>query len=139
MNNYQKYQERVCNTIKECLDSMECQPILFVGSGFSRRYFNGLNWEELLRKLAEENPLSKQFAYYKQTYKDNIEIGSQLAEEYKEWAWGEGRKEFSNEIFSEQYNGEIYIKNKVRDIIQNIMPSSRILEWVAYPFSRGSS
>ena len=91
MNNYQKYQERVCNTIKECLDSMECQPILFVGSGFSRRYFNGLNWEELLRKLAEENPLSKQFAYYKQTYKDNIEIGSQLAEEYKEWAWG-GRK-----------------------------------------------
>ena len=49
---------------------MGCQPIPFVGSGLSKRYFNGPSWDELLAYLAKSCPLiDKDYAYYKQALK----------------------------------------------------------------------
>lgn len=55
-NNYHQYIEDVSDDIKTCLEGMGCQPILFVGSGLTKRYISGPNWEELLQQLANECP-----------------------------------------------------------------------------------
>ncbi|EDU5545066.1 SIR2 family protein, partial [Salmonella enterica] len=76
-NNYYQYIEDVSDDIKTCLEGMGCQPILFVGSGLTKRYLSGPNWEELLQQLADECPnIDKRFAYYKQRYPELIDIGS---------------------------------------------------------------
>lgn len=79
--NYRDYVEQVTDDIKTCLENMECQPILFIGSGLSKRYFNGPNWEELLRILADQCPLiNKEYAYYKQTCAGSpIRIGDEFS------------------------------------------------------------
>ena len=48
---YKQYQQEVTADITAVLAAASCQPILFVGSGFTKRYARGPNWEELLRKL----------------------------------------------------------------------------------------
>jgi hypothetical protein len=122
---YKDYQEHIIDDIETCLDSLGCQPILFVGSGFSKRYMNAPNWEELLKTTAAICPLTnKEYAYYKQTYKDPIAIGSYFVEPFKEWAWTIGRGEFPAELFSESYKSDIYLKYKISEQIYKISPRS---------------
>jgi hypothetical protein len=48
------YQGLVTEDIAACVSRMGCQPILFVGSGLSKRYFAGPSWDELLATLAKK-------------------------------------------------------------------------------------
>ncbi len=123
MLSYKDYTEICMTKLHECLESMECQPILFIGSGVSRRYFGSLSWDELLEKLIEVNPLTKELAYYKQRFSNNIEIGSELSTLYSEWAWGEGRAEFENSFFNKDYNSDIFMKSKISEIISSYTPN----------------
>jgi hypothetical protein len=62
------YKTQIRADIEGCVSRMGCQPILFVGSGLSKRYFSGPSWDELLHTLAERCPLiDKDYAYYKKT------------------------------------------------------------------------
>ncbi|MBP1155204.1 MULTISPECIES: hypothetical protein [unclassified Paenibacillus] len=82
---YEQYQAEVCEDIKTCLQDMGCQPILFIGSGISKRYFGAPNWEQLLRYLANICPeIQHEFVYYKQKYRDPIEIGQIFTESFRE-------------------------------------------------------
>jgi hypothetical protein len=79
VNNYEKYQEEMTADIGTVLKTTECQPILFIGSGFSRRFADGPSWEELLGQLAEACPLIEyEFAYYKQKYPSLAKIASNI-------------------------------------------------------------
>lgn len=123
--NYNDYQEHVVDDIETCLDSLGCQPILFVGSGFSRRYMKGPNWEELLKQMANLCPnIDKSYAYYKQTYKDPIAIGSFFVEPFKEWAWGDKENVFPEELFSSDYDSDIYLKYQVAKHFDQITPKN---------------
>jgi hypothetical protein len=63
-----QYMEDVKADIANTVEGTACQPILFIGSGLSRRYFSGPSWDELLARLAAMCPLiDKEYAYYKQT------------------------------------------------------------------------
>ena len=66
MPDYAQYQQEIEADIAETLQRFQCQPILFIGSGFSLRYASGPNWEALLTQLAQACPtIDKDFAYFK--------------------------------------------------------------------------
>ncbi|WP_319506467.1 SIR2 family protein [uncultured Methanolobus sp.] len=125
---YDDYIKDITDDIEKCLEDMKCQPILFVGSGLSKRYFKAPSWEELLIEMANKCPLiEKEFAYYKQNAKKDVngngfvDIGTTFAEYYKEWAWGEGRSEFPDELFSEEKSPDIYFKYKVAEHLELLL------------------
>jgi hypothetical protein len=123
--NYSSYIENVTEDITTCIDEMGCQPILFIGSGLSKRYFGSCNWEELLKLLAQNCPtIDKEFAYYKQINNDPIEIGSVFAKCYNDWAWGSGRAEFPQSLFSSELPPEIYIKYKIAEYFKSVTPEA---------------
>jgi hypothetical protein len=122
--NYSQYQEEVTQDVAEILKLASCQPILFVGSGFAKRYAGGPNWPELLTLLAKDCPLvDKDFPYYEQTYNyDYKKIGSIFTELYREWAWGKGRSKFPTEFFSGNYKSDIFIKYAVSEHLKILGP-----------------
>ncbi|WP_122709930.1 SIR2 family protein [Pseudomonas viridiflava] len=121
---YEQYQEEVTSDILNVLGQAACQPILFVGSGFSKRYSKGPSWEELLKVLASRCPnISLDLAYYKQKNKSLVEIGSIFSDCFREWAWTEGRDEFPAEYFSEEYPSDIFIKYTIVTILNGMGPS----------------
>lgn len=123
---YQQYQDEVTEDILNVLGQAGCQPILFIGSGFSKRYARAPNWEELLRELAIQCPnIDKDFAYYKQKNGDLIQIGTIFADSYREWAWGEGRDRFPVEYFSEKYPPDVFIKYMVSQLLSNLGPKDK--------------
>lgn len=122
---FEEYQERIRDDIATCMDSMGVQPILFIGSGLSRRYFLAPSWEGLLQKLVDECPLiDKDYAYYKQKFHSPIDMGSAFADIYREWAWGEGKASFPHELFDPSQPAEIYIKYRVARYFEELLVSS---------------
>lgn len=111
VNTYKQYREEISSDIAAVLKAAECQPILFIGSGFSRRYASGPSWEELLEQLAEACPLIEyDYAYYKQKLPSLSKIGSVFSESYREWAWTSGREFFPEIYFSAKYPSDVFIK-----------------------------
>lgn len=125
---YEQYKREVSADIESVLSAAGCQPILFVGSGFTRRYAGGPSWEELLSKLAENCPLiDKEFAYFKQAYAGDMKrIGTVFSDLYREWAWSDGRNSFPKEYFSESYPSDIFIKYAVAELLGEITRNSSI-------------
>lgn len=121
---YKDYQGYVIDDIETCLDNLGCQPILFIGSGFSRRYMGAPTWDDLLASMASLCPnITKDYGYYKQSFKDPVYIGSQFVEPFKEWAWAE-KKNFPTELFDPKYSADIYLKFKVTEFISAITPTN---------------
>lgn len=123
MPNYAQYQEEIKSDIAQTLQGLQCQPILFIGSGFSLRYGNGPNWEALLTQLANACPtIDKEFAYYKQKYDGDLtRVGSHFANEYFEWAWSpNGKKQFPSDLFGAEIPRDAYIKHKATELLKHI-------------------
>ena len=117
MSNYEDYKKHITEDIKDCLEGMICQPILFIGSGFSIRYARTPNWEDLLKEMANLCPrIDKNFAYYKQIHnKDYIRISTLFADSYRDWAWNEGQDRFPEEYFSQEFPADVYIKHQISE------------------------
>lgn len=124
---YKQYQQEVTDDVAKVLADAECQPILFVGSGFSKRYAAGPNWEELLTALAKNCPMiDKDFAYYKQTYNADLKkIGSVFTDLYREWAWGKGRHDFPDEYFNASAPADIFIKHAIAQLLKGLGPNAK--------------
>lgn len=123
MAGYKNYQEAIKADIAETLKLFQCQPILFVGSGFSRRYAGGPNWETLLKQAAELCPaIDKDFTYYKQKYPNNLPlVGSIFSEIFFEWAWTkDGRNHFPPELFSPEIPRDSYLKYTIAKLLGNL-------------------
>jgi hypothetical protein len=123
---YKQYQAEVAEDVATILETASCQPILFVGSGFTRRYAQGPNWEELLAALAKACPLiDKDFAYYKQTYNGDLKkIGTVFTDLYRDWAWStKGKNKFPDEYFTAAHTSDVFIKHAVAEQLKNLGPN----------------
>ena len=123
-SDFETYQQEIAEDVGTCLSSMECQPILFVGAGLTKRYFDSPTWVELLELLSDDCPLiDKPFAYYRQSYPDLIDIGEVFADRFKEWAWSDPSK-FPDKLFEADQHPHIFLKHAVCERLKAITPSS---------------
>lgn len=123
-NVYSRYQEKVINDVQTNLEEMGTQPILFIGSGLSKRYFGAPNWKELLNLLKERCPIIPHGpAYYLQDGKSLSEIGSIYTEQYREWAWS-NQHLYPTEFFQTDAPKDIYIKYEIKRLLEEITPKN---------------
>jgi hypothetical protein len=121
---YAEYQEETSLDVQECLQTMQCQPILFVGSGFSRRYLNAPDWHGLLEVIAKKCPhVDKEYAYYRQRTAEPPDIATELASVFQEWAWSSGKKKFPQEMFTNETHADSYLKFVVAKYLESITPA----------------
>jgi hypothetical protein len=88
--------------IGDLLGNFDCQPVLFVGSGLSRRYINTPDWEGTLRYALETvGDDAPSYEYLKQKHSgDLMMIGGDIAEIVFEWAWSTGKNNFPESLFN---------------------------------------
>ena len=85
---------------KDDLKKFKSAPFLFVGSGFSRRYLELENWEDLLKKFCIEG--MKPFDYYKSRSNSSLaKTASLMIDDFHELWWEkpqfeESRKEYKH-------------------------------------------
>lgn len=124
MSKYRDYQEEIELDVHSCIENMGCQPILFIGSGISRRYFNAPDWENLLKQMSVLCPkINMPFAYYKQTKENLIDIGTEFSNDFLKWAW-EDQTQFPPNLFVASSPKDIYFKYKIAEFIDSITPKN---------------
>ena len=122
---YERYIEEISEDITETVKTMGCQPILFIGSGLSRRYMKAPSWDELLNHLASNcSHIDKGLGFYKQSLKTPMRIGEEFARLYQEWAWDTGKTEFPEDMFGEDVDSQAYIKFKIANHLGSLTPNS---------------
>lgn len=87
--------------VGDLLSNFDCQPVLFVGSGLSRRYLDTPDWEGALRyALDQVGEGAPDYEYLRQKYSgEQSLIGSDIAEVVFEWAWSHGKDKFPEDLF----------------------------------------
>ncbi len=110
--------------IRDLLLEFECQPILFIGSGISKRYFNAPNWIDLLKEVYSMVPNGDYtFDYLRQKFNDDaIEIGTAISNEIFEWAWKDGKNHFPSEMFSNKSNRDDFLKYLIAEYFRESTP-----------------
>lgn len=123
MPSYESYLIDSINKIKSSLDDSGTRPILFVGSGISRRYINTPDWENLLKELINLNPnMNMPIGYYtQQTNKDYPEIANILIDEYQKFAWQKKDDEiFPDFLYESRQKKDIFLKYKISEYLNNL-------------------
>lgn len=122
---YERYIEEISEDITNIVEEFGCQPILFVGSGLTKRYMGAPNWEELLAYLADGcSAIDKGLGFYKQSLKSPILIGEEFAKKYQEWAWDTGHNEFPEDMFGDSTGAQAYIKYKISQYLKALTPGT---------------
>lgn len=122
---YEQYLEDSYRRLKSIIDDSGTRPILFVGTGISRRYIGAPSWIGLLEHLIEKNPNCKYpVAYYIQNTADNPEIASLLVEEYKTYAWDHYKESiFPDELFEADTSSSMFLKHEISSFFKNLSHS----------------
>src|SRR6056297_1845876 len=88
-------------SLNKHLSTFNTSPILFVGSGMSRRYLGLETWSDLLKKMVNELNLPKPFEYYYSISDHNLpQIASNVGNDFNEIWWStvqfsQSRSEYS--------------------------------------------
>jgi len=116
-------QTTVKGIVGSLLENFDCQPVLFVGAGLSRRYIDAPDWEGALRlALAKIPSASVTYEYLSQKFSDNkIQIGSAIADLIFEWAWSSGKSEFPDGLYSSK-DKSIFFKYVLSQHLISITP-----------------
>lgn len=121
---YSDYITEVSDDIKECLNEMGTQPILFAGSGLSQRFFNGPSWLGLLENLKERcSIIPHEVGFYLQDGFKLEEVGSEFTKYYREWAWS-NKGNYPSELFDSNVLKDTYIKYEIGRFFEEITPQS---------------
>lgn len=118
MSEYTSYITEKTRIIQNCIAELGCQPIIFAGAGLTIRYSNGMSWLKLLSTVCSENPLIEyEFAYYKQSYSDLLELGEHFIPYFHQWGWNSGRKNFPEHLFAPDIEKNEFLKSYVAKLI----------------------
>ena len=122
------YMQQMDLKMRNLLLEYECQPILFIGSGMSKRYFGAPGWIELLREATKEiQSISHRFEYFVQKHNNSaIEIGTELSDLVFEWAWNEGKNKFPSEFFQPDagLKRDFFLKSLICKYLASKTPST---------------
>jgi len=127
---YSDYKQQTTSRIIEVCDTLSCQPVLFIGAGFSKR-LNGLpSWSELLDKVASKCPeIDKDYAYYAQKFDTPQKIGSHFSTKFHTWAWQGGRNSFPEEFYStNETKREDFFKHAICHLIDELQAENKSTE-----------
>lgn len=118
--------QRTIETVRQIQSRLQLQPVMFVGSGFTLRYFAGPNWRELLTQIAAKINYEQPIEFLLSKYNNNLpEVGSHLAEPALEWAWKEGRQFFPESFLNNTESKFDAIKFIACDIIRKSIKKTR--------------
>lgn len=108
--------------IRDLLLEFECQPILFVGSGLSQRYFGAPTWTDLLRRVFSAIPdLKESFEYIAQKHNGQmIDVGTYLSDIVFEWAWSKGKPNFPEDLYRDHVHKDVFLEFFICRIISEI-------------------
>lgn len=132
---YYCYLESSLEELKKHIKEMKSRPILFIGSGFSRRYIDSPSWYGLLKVLIEENPeIELPIEYFVQEHNnDYAKIASQLVNFYRDYAWKVGASDesgFPSSLFTAKEKN-VFLKHKISTLLINLMAQFNLTtnEW----------
>ncbi|MDB1686153.1 SIR2 family protein [Enterococcus durans] len=116
---YSTYMEISLEKLKNYIKESEKRPIIFVGAGLSRRYFDSPKWSELIERLFEDNPnIEKPVQYYLQEHKGNLlEVASVLVDYYRDYYWTDNMQKSSPKSLYENNDKSIFLKYHIATII----------------------
>lgn len=119
---YNAYKAQNVASINALLSDMGCRPVLFVGSGLTRRYLGGPSWSQLLEQIAKIIGMEDaNFAFLSQKAAgDPIALGSLLADEVHAWSFGPGKNNFPSELFTPDQDKDIFIKTLTSRILDDL-------------------
>ena len=93
--------------LKEHLQKFNTSPILFVGSGFSRRYLDLPTWENLLKEMVKRLSLTKPFEYYKSKANSSMpEVAKLIGDDFNDIWWENNLFEESRKNFQAEANSK---------------------------------
>ncbi|GMB10135.1 SIR2 family protein [Thermolongibacillus altinsuensis] len=126
MSQYATYLNDSLLRLRTVLDDSGTRPILFVGSGISRRYINSPDWLGLLERLNNELPNKKYpIGYYTQNCNNHLPtVASLLIDEYYDYAWqsfSSGSNEFPKHLYHHSNSKSIFFKYKVASFMEQLM------------------
>lgn len=119
---YDTYKKERLEYLKDFIANSKKRPVLFVGSGFSKRYLNLPSWKKLLDILFSSDKVSfnKPLAYYLQMVKgDYPKVADKLIKKYSNYYWDntENNPEF---LYEENESVDIFLKYEICNIISKL-------------------
>ncbi len=106
--------------ISSLLANFDCQPVLFVGAGLSRRYLGAPDWAGALRQALDvvgDGP--PEFEYFLQKNNgDLIGCGTDISEVVFEWAW-KNREKFDDSLYKNE-DKSIFLKKVISDNLSKL-------------------
>lgn len=122
---YNEYKQEISEKIQTTLEEMRTQPVLFFGTGISRRYFDAPNWENLLKIMIQMCPrLDNDPGFYLQG-SNEYEVASRIVDDYQTWAWNQGRDQFPEQFFRGDVDEDIYLKYSIARYLRAKTPDHR--------------
>jgi hypothetical protein len=124
MSIYGMYLEESLSRLRTVLDDSGSRPILFVGSGLSRRYLGAPDWLGLLEQLISLNPkITMPIGFFTQNTNNNLPaVASALVDEYQTFAWEQyGSDVFPKELYDHSFSKSIFLKYQVTQIMDALI------------------
>lgn len=121
---FDAYQAKNCAAIQELLSGTGTRPVLFLGSGVTRRYLGAPSWLELLIAVSAKAGISKdQYNFLAQKAGNKpAAIGSLLVDPIHEWAWSSGKNHFPAEYFTASVEKSIFLKHLAAEHLKSFGP-----------------